>query len=55
MATTGLVDCVAHFDLVKIHGHRPNSGVEDLVDETLELIRNRGLAIELSTPDGASR
>src|SRR6266705_2077609 len=24
MAATGLVDCLAHLDLVKIHGHRPN-------------------------------
>ena len=23
MAATGLVDCLAHIDLVKIHGHRP--------------------------------
>ena len=36
-------------DLVKIHGHRPRAPVTELVDETLELIRTRKLAIELST------
>jgi histidinol-phosphatase (PHP family) len=49
MATSGLVDCLAHLDLVKIHGHRPRASVTELVEETLELIRARNLAIELST------
>src|SRR2546421_4757563 len=49
MAASGLVDCLAHLDLVKIHGHRPRVPVKELVAETLELIRGRDLAIELST------
>jgi histidinol-phosphatase (PHP family) len=49
IAATGLVDCLAHVDLIKIHGHRPNSEIGQLIDETLELIRTRDLAIELST------
>ena len=49
MAASGLVDCLAHLDLVKIHGHRPRAQVTELVEETLELIRARNLAIELST------
>ena len=49
IAATGLVDCLAHLDLVKIHGHRPTSTIQSLVDETLELVRARDLAIELST------
>lgn len=49
MAATGLVDCLAHLDLVKIHGHRPDSGVCALAAETLDFIVLRGLAIELST------
>ena len=49
MATSGLVDCLAHLDLVKIHGHRPRAPIAELLDETLELIRSRELAIELST------
>ena len=49
IAATGLIDCLAHLDLVKIHGHRPTSTIQSLVDETLEFIRARDLAIELST------
>jgi histidinol-phosphatase (PHP family) len=49
IAASGLVDCLAHLDLIKIHGHRPNSEIGQLIDETLELIRVRNLAIELST------
>lgn len=46
---TGLVDCLAHLDLIKIHGHRPTADISALVSETLEFIRARNLAIELST------
>jgi len=46
---TGLVDALAHLDLIKIHGHRPTADIGALVNETLELIRARNLAIELST------
>ena len=49
MVGTGLVDCLAHLDLIKIHGHRPHKNIGALVEETLELIRKRNLAIELST------
>ncbi|HXM32934.1 MAG TPA: histidinol-phosphatase HisJ family protein [Chthoniobacterales bacterium] len=49
IAGSGLIDCLAHLDLVKIHGHRPNSPIADLVAETLDFIAARGLAIELST------
>lgn len=49
MAATGLVDCLAHLDLVKIHGHRPCSEIGQIVDETLTFIETRDLAIELST------
>jgi histidinol-phosphatase (PHP family) len=49
IAASGLVDCLAHIDLIKIHGHRPNAEVGALISETLDLIRSRNLAIELST------
>ena len=49
MVATGLVDCLAHFDLVKIHGHRPKIPIRSLVEETLDLVRVQDLAIELST------
>ena len=49
LIATGLVDSVAHMDLIKIHGHRPASDIGALLNETLELIHVRKLAIELST------
>lgn len=49
MAASGLVDCLAHIDLIKIHGHRSTRDVCTIADETLDFIRVRGLAIELST------
>lgn len=49
MAATGLVDCLAHLDLIKIHGHRPCAEIGAIVNETLDFIRVRKLAIELST------
>jgi histidinol-phosphatase (PHP family) len=49
MAATGLVDCLAHIDLIKIHGHRASAEIGAVVNETLDFIRARNLAIELST------
>ena len=49
MAATGLIDCLAHLDLIKIHGHRPGAEIGAIVNETLDFIRARNLAIELST------
>jgi histidinol-phosphatase (PHP family) len=49
LIATGLVDALAHLDLIKIHGHRPTADIRVLVNETLEFIRARNLTIELST------
>jgi histidinol-phosphatase (PHP family) len=49
LTASGLVDCLAHIDLIKIHGHRPNAEIGSIVNETLDFIRTRSLAIELST------
>jgi histidinol-phosphatase (PHP family) len=49
IAATGLVDCLAHVDLIKIHGHQPCGDIRWIINETLEFIRARDLAIELST------
>jgi histidinol-phosphatase (PHP family) len=49
LVATGLVDCLAHLDLIKIHGHRPTAEIGSLVDETLQFVRTHDLAIELST------
>jgi histidinol-phosphatase (PHP family) len=49
VVATGLVDCLAHLDLIKIHGHRPKTDVDSVAAETLDFIHSRNLAIELST------
>lgn len=49
LVASGLVDSLAHLDLIKIHGHRPTADIGSLVKETLEFIRARNLTIELST------
>jgi histidinol-phosphatase (PHP family) len=49
IAATGLVDCLAHVDLIKIHGHRPATEIGAIVNETLDFIHARNIAIELST------
>jgi histidinol-phosphatase (PHP family) len=49
IAATGLVDCLAHLDLIKIHGHRPNADIQAITGETLDFIQSRNLTIELST------
>jgi len=49
VAATGLVDCLSHLDLIKIHGHRPRAKIETLVGGTLDFIAARGLCLELST------
>ncbi len=49
MAASGLVDCLSHLDLVKIHGHQPTTDLASLVGKTLDFIKARDLAIEIST------
>ena len=49
IAATGLIDCLSHLDLIKIHGHRPCGDIRAIINETLNFIRSRNLAIELST------
>jgi histidinol-phosphatase (PHP family) len=49
IAATGLIDCLAHLDLIKIHGHRPDAEIGSIVNKTLDFIKSRDLAIELST------
>ncbi len=44
MVATGLVDCLAHLDLVKIHGHKPRGELSVIFGETLDLIATKGLA-----------
>src|SRR5438132_13187766 len=43
IAATGLIDCLAHLDLVKIHGHRPSADIASLANETNDFIRGLDL------------
>ncbi len=49
VAASGLVDCLAHLDLIKIHRFRSRAPISDLIGETLRFIKERGLAMEIST------
>ena len=49
VAASGLVDCLAHLDLIKIHRFRSRAPIGDLIGETLRFIKERNLAIEIST------
>jgi len=49
MARSGLVDCMAHLDLVKIFGFRPAAHLSDLLATVLSEIKRADLAMELST------
>lgn len=49
MVASGLVDCMAHLDLVKIFGFRPNADLSELLDLVLSEIHAADLAMELST------
>jgi histidinol-phosphatase (PHP family) len=49
MAASGLVDCMAHLDLVKIFGYRPTNDFSDVLDAVLSQIHDANLAMELST------
>ena len=48
-AASGLVDCMAHLDLVKIFGFRPTNDLSDVVEAVLSEIKKADLALELST------
>jgi histidinol-phosphatase (PHP family) len=49
MATSGLVDCMSHLDLVKIFGFRSTNDFSDVLEGVLNEIHDADLALELST------
>ncbi len=49
MAASDALDCLSHLDLIKIHGFRSRASIIELAEETLRFIKERDLAIELST------
>lgn len=49
LAASGLVDVMAHLDLVKKFGYGPRESVDDLVEAALDAIAAAGLVVELNT------
>mgnify|MGYP000244584414 CR=1 FL=1 len=47
-ARTGFYDYIGHFDVIKRFGFTPNSDMTTLEKETLDVIHQHGLAIELN-------
>jgi histidinol-phosphatase (PHP family) len=48
-AKSGLVDSLAHLDLIKIFEFFPNNDLSDLYHETLDIIKAEDLSMEIST------
>jgi len=49
LAKSELIDGLAHLDLIKIFGHRPTVDMTPLYEETLQLIKEQDLTVEIST------
>ncbi len=52
LAESGLCDIIAHFDLVKKNGTRPDNntkGIDDAIREALQAIRDNNLCMEINT------
>ncbi|MEW6181884.1 MAG: histidinol-phosphatase HisJ family protein [Bacillota bacterium] len=49
MVSTGLFDVVAHPDLLKKFGYRPESNILPLYEETVRAIAAAGMAVEVNT------
>ncbi|GBF10628.1 histidinol-phosphatase HisJ [Tepidibacillus sp. HK-1] len=48
-AKSGLYDIVGHFDVIKKHGHAPEKDISPIIDETLQVIKASGMAMEVNT------
>jgi histidinol-phosphatase (PHP family) len=46
---SGLFDIIAHVDLIKKFGHRPNDGIGDLYREVARTFRESDVVVELNT------
>lgn len=49
IAKTGLVDSMAHLDLIKIFKFFPTESMEEVYNETLDVIKEADLSMEIST------
>jgi histidinol-phosphatase (PHP family) len=45
----GLIDGLAHLDLIKIFGYRPKKDISYFTDDVLKLIKEKNLTLEIST------
>lgn len=45
----GDIDCLSHLDLIKIFGFRPEASMVKIVGAVLDIIKQAGLSMELST------
>lgn len=48
-ASSGLFDVMGHLDLVKKFGHRPRSNADDLYRSVAQVLKDAGVAVEVST------
>ena len=48
-ARSGLFDIVAHSDLVKKFGHRPQGDLRDVIERTASVFQETGMTIEINT------
>jgi len=48
-AQSGLFDIIAHCDLVKKFGHRPTRDMTEILRETMKVIAQHGLCLEINT------
>ncbi len=45
----GFLDGLAHLDLIKIFGHRPKKEITFFVSDVMQLIKEKGVTVEMST------
>ena len=55
MAATGLVDCLSHLDLIKIHGHRPKAKSKTSSQRRSISLPRAASASSFPPPAGANR
>ncbi|MFA6542145.1 MAG: histidinol-phosphatase HisJ [Bacteroidota bacterium] len=48
-AQCGLFDIIGHCDLVKKFGHRPTKNMTEILRETLKIVKDSGMAVEINT------
>ncbi len=48
-ARSGLFDIVGHCDLIKKFGHRPTRNLDDVMRETMKVIKENDLCVEINT------